>query len=333
MSIRRKSTTHDLATLRLHPDGSRVQQSSINRRKRTAPSTVPDTRGNWIARDAGGNAAVRKTRSASAKVDDEDGELIDIRLSDELGEDRFIVGKTTKGKEKASESDEDDGTGDRTGRNFRARKRRSFTEDLSFLAPSPPRCVFPRTESISEDDSSSSSSSDSDSESDAIKVKLPDPSPELLKCIHHFASRYYQEKGVLSDRSRGHRDERKIRRCKSSVSNIHDQTTRKPALWTRDSSLDVDNDDQWEDEKHQLRDEEDEWEDEEGDGENASRNEEHKDMYKALDGSALVAIGIILQEQIAHAMTTSFSGAHTQGVRRGDYSAERSSSSPSLDSD
>ncbi|KAG2751261.1 hypothetical protein P692DRAFT_20727173 [Suillus brevipes Sb2] len=296
MSIRRKSTTHDLATLRLHPDGSRVQQSSINRRKRTAPSTVPDTRGNWIARDAGGNAAVRKTRSASAKVDDEDGELIDIRLSDELGEDQFIVGKTTKGKEKASESDEDDGTGDRTGRNFRARKRRSFTEDLSFLAPSPPRC-------------------------------------ELLKCIHHFASRYYQEKGVLSDRSRGHRDERKIRRCKSSVSNIHDQTTRKPALWTRDSSLDVDNDDQWEDEKHQLGDEEDEWEDEEGDGENASRNEEHKDMYKALDGSALVAIGIILQEQIAHAMTTSFSGAHTQGVRRRDYSAERSSSSPSLDSD
>lgn len=276
---------------------------------------------------------MRKTRSTSAKVDDEDGELIDIRLSDELGEDQFIVEKTTKGKEKASESDEDDGTGDRTGRNFRARKRRSFIEDLSFLAPSPPRCVFPRTESISEDDSSSSSSSDSDSESDAIKVKLPDPSPELLKCIHHFASRYYQEKGVLSDRSRGYRDERKIRRCKSSVSNIHDQTTRKPALWTRDSSLDVDNDDQWENEKHQLGDDEDEWEDEEGDGENASRNEEHKDMYKALDGSALVAIGIILQEQIAHAMTTSFSGTHTQGVRRRDYSAERSSSSPSLDSD
>lgn len=97
---------------------------------------------------------------------------------------------------------------------------------------------------------------------------------------------------MLSDRSRGYRDERKIRRSKSSVSNIHDQTTRKPALWTRDSSLDVDNDDQWEDEKHQLGDEEDEWEDEEGDEENASRNEEHKDMYKALDGSALVAIGI-----------------------------------------
>jgi hypothetical protein len=177
MSIRRKSTTHDLATLRLHPDGSRVQQSSINRRTRTAPSTVPDTRGNWIARDAGGKVAVRKTRNASAKVDDEDGKLIDIRLSDELGEDQFTVGKSKKGKEKASESDEENGTGDRTGRNFRARKRRSFTEDSSFLAPSPPRCVFPQTESTSEGDSSESSSSESDSESDVIKIKLPDPSP------------------------------------------------------------------------------------------------------------------------------------------------------------
>lgn len=277
---------------------------------------------------------MRKSRNVSAKVDDEDGELIDIRLSDELGEDQFTVGTSKKGKERASENDEEDGTGDRTGRNFRARKRRSFTEDSSFLAPSPPRCTFPRTESTSEGDSPSSSSSDSDSET--VKIKFPDPSPELLKCIHHFASRYYQEKGVLSDRSRGYRDERKTRRSKSSVSNIHDQATSKPALWTRDSSLDADVDDLWEDEKDERGHEEDEWEDEEGDGEKekkASHNEEHKDMYKALDGSALVAIGMILQEQIAHAMTTSFSGAHTQRVRRWDYSTERSSSSPSLDSD
>ncbi|KAG1833285.1 hypothetical protein F4604DRAFT_881980 [Suillus subluteus] len=334
MSIRRKSTTHDLATLRLHPDGSRVQQSSINRRTRTAPSTVPDTRGNWIARDAGGKAAVRKTKNARAKVDDEDGELIDIRLSDELGEEEFMVGTSNKGKEKAIESDEEDSTKDRTGRNFRASKRRSFTEDSSFLAPSPPRRVFPRTESTSEGDSSSfSSSSDSDSESEEIKIKLPDPSPELLKCIHYFATRYYQEKGVLSNRSRGHRDERKTRRSKISVSNIHDQTTSKPAPWTRGSSLDADDDDQWEDEKDEPGDEEDEWEDEEDDGENASPSEEHKDMYKALDGSALVAIGIILQEQIAHAMITGFSGTHAQRVRRRAYSIERSPSSPSLDSD
>jgi hypothetical protein len=115
------------------------------------------------------------------------------------------------------------------------------------------------------------------------------------------------------------------------VSNVHDQTTSKPAPWTRDSSLDADDDDQWEDEKDELGDEE-EWEDEEDDGENVSRSEEHKDMYKALDGSALVAIGIILQEQIAHTMITGFSGTHTR-VRRRAYFIERDSSSPSLDSD
>jgi hypothetical protein len=274
---------------------------------------------------------VRKTKNASAKIDDEDRELIDIRLSDELGEEELTVGTSKKGKEKAIESDEEDGTKDRTGRNFRASKRRSFTEDLSFLAPSPPHRVFLRTESTSEGNSSSSSSSDSDPESEEIKIKLPDPSPELLKCIHHFASRYYQEKGVLSNRSRGYRDERKTRRSKRSVSNVHDQTTSKPAPWTRDSSLDADDDDQWEDEKDELGDEE-EWEDEEDDGENVSRSEEHKDMYKALDGSALVAIGIILQEQIAHTMITGFSGTHTR-VRRRAYFIERDSSSPSLDSD
>lgn len=275
---------------------------------------------------------MRKTRNASAKVDVEDGEFIEIRLSDELGEEELTVGTSKKDEEKAIESDEEDSTGDRTGRNFRARKRRSFTENFSFLAPSPPRRVFLRTESTSEgDSSSSSSSSSSDSESEEIKIKLPDPSPELLKCIHHFASRYYQEKGVLSNRSRGYRDERKTRRSKECVSNVHDQTTNKTALWTRDSSLDAD-DDQREDEKNELEDE-DEWEDEEDDGENASRNEEHKDMYKALDGSALVAIGIILQEQIAHAMITGFSGTHDTQVRRRDYSTERSSCSPSPHSD
>jgi len=120
---------------------------------------------------------VRKTKNASAKIDDEDRELIDIRLSDELGEEELTVGTSKKGKEKAIESDEEDGTKDRTGRNFRASKRRSFTEDLSFLAPSPPHRVFLRTESTSEGNSSSSSSSDSDPESEEIKIKLPDPSP------------------------------------------------------------------------------------------------------------------------------------------------------------
>ncbi|KAG2359388.1 hypothetical protein BDR07DRAFT_1336834, partial [Suillus spraguei] len=202
---RRKSTTHDLATLRLHPDGSRVQQSSVNRSTRTAPSTVPDTRGNWIARDAGGKAAVRKTRNASAKVDVEDGEFIEIRLSDELGEEELTVGTSKKDEEKAIESDEEDSTGDRTGRNFRARKRRSFTETFRFWLP------HPRVVSFYAQNQPPKATPHP---SGPITRKSPSSFNDLLKCIHHFASRYYQEKGVLSNRSRGYRDERKTRRSK-----------------------------------------------------------------------------------------------------------------------
>jgi len=115
-----------------------------------------------------------------------------------------------------------------------------------------------------------------------------DHEQELLKCIHHFASCYYQEKGVLSDRSRGHRDERKTRHSRKSAVNIHDQTTTKPALWTSDPSLDADDDDddEWEDE------DDDESEDAEEDESSSRKERLEKDMYKALDGSALVAIGI-----------------------------------------
>ncbi|OJA18094.1 hypothetical protein AZE42_04178 [Rhizopogon vesiculosus] len=330
MSIRRKSTTHDLATLRLHPDGSRVQQSSVNRKLRKARSTVSDIRGNWIARDAGGRADVSKTRTrtatAGAQAQDGDGEIFDIHLSDDLGEEGLTTRTNAKGKQKATESDAEDSSGGRTGKDSRARKRLGFTQDLSFLAPSPFR--FTR-ESGLESELSSEDNSSSESASEAVKITLPDPSPELLKCIHHFASRYYQEKGVLSDRSRDHRGERKARQSKKGEANIHYQTTTKPALWTRHSSLDGDDDDDDDD------DHDDEWEDEDDDemededmedaeeGEGASRQEGHlKDMYKALDGSALVAIGIILQEQIAHTMTAGFSSSHSRRVQRRDDPAE-----------
>ncbi|OAX43368.1 hypothetical protein K503DRAFT_168504 [Rhizopogon vinicolor AM-OR11-026] len=326
MSIRRKSTTHDLATLRLHPDGTRVQQSSVNRRLRKARSTVPDIRGNWIARDAGGRADVGQTRTrtatASAQAQDEDEEIFDIHLSDGLGEEGLTVRTNAKGKQKATESDAEDSSGERTGKNSRAKKRLGFTQDSSFLAPSPSRFI---RGSGSESESSSEDAS-SESASEAVKITLPDPSPELLKCIHHFASRYYQEKGVLSDRSRDHRGERKARRSKKGEANIHYQTTTKPALWTRHSSLDGDGEDSDDDDDGH----DDEWEDEDDDemedveeGEGASRQEGHlKDMYKALDGSALVAIGIILQEQIAHTMTAGFSSSHSRRVHRRDDHAE-----------
>lgn len=132
MSIRRKSTTHDLATLRLHPDGSRVQQSSVNARHRTAGSTAVDSRGNWIARDAGGKSSVKKRRIVnSSHADDADGEFIDLSGDEERGR------RQSKGKQRArdSQSPEEDLHQEPESEllNTRTRQRLSFTRDLSFL--------------------------------------------------------------------------------------------------------------------------------------------------------------------------------------------------------
>lgn len=193
MSIRRKSTTHDLATLRLHPDGSRVQQSSINRQPRRAQQTVPDIRGNWIAQDAGGRANVRKirTRAAGAGAQAEENEDKDeetfsfhnLSGDDDLGDEDLTVRTTdVKGKQKATESD-----GERTGKNFRARKRRGFTEDLSFLAPSPYRFI-PESGSESKSSSENTSSSESESASERIKITFPDPSPVRVDVYFNYES-------------------------------------------------------------------------------------------------------------------------------------------------
>lgn len=134
MSIRRKSTTHDLATLRLHPDGSRVQQSSVNARHRTAGSTVVDSRGNWVAKDAGGKSSVKKRRTINnPRTGDAGGEFIDLSGDKERTQ--------SKGKQLARDSQTPDEDApqepDSEKSDARTRQRLSFTLDLSFLDPPP----------------------------------------------------------------------------------------------------------------------------------------------------------------------------------------------------
>jgi hypothetical protein len=107
--------------------------------------------------------------------------------------------------------------------------------------------------------------------------------------VHHFASQYYAAHGLLSDRSRGYRRELRGRKARVGV----EQAT--------DSGVEVD------------ADADDPFVDDDDDDENASDKEEHceesivkgqekgegeglpaksvPDMYKAFDGSALMAIG------------------------------------------
>lgn len=133
MNIQRQSTVHDLATLRLHPDGSRVQQSSVSAKQRTAKYTVVDARGNWIAQDAGGQGSVQKRRRVSVAVDDDqDCERIilspDGHGSDE-GDNR-LRRRRHKRKQRDVSSDVE-----RERLDTRRKCRLSFTEDLSFLDP------------------------------------------------------------------------------------------------------------------------------------------------------------------------------------------------------
>lgn len=67
---RRKSTVHDLAALRLHPDGSRVPSASLNTKSKPKGRIAVDRKNNWIAYDAGGSASVKTKRRKKTKAED-----------------------------------------------------------------------------------------------------------------------------------------------------------------------------------------------------------------------------------------------------------------------
>lgn len=120
MSGRRLNTVYDYSSLRIHPDGSRVEQSSRNLRPRTSRTSIQDSRGNWIARDAGGLGIIRRYRRVREEID---GEVIS------LGEGKSLEGRKGKGKGKAK------AVGYRK-RDDRAAKRRKFVHDFDFLETS-----------------------------------------------------------------------------------------------------------------------------------------------------------------------------------------------------
>jgi hypothetical protein len=115
---RRLSTVYDYASLRLHRDGTRVQQSDENyhipRRKRFA---VKNSRGNWIATDAGGLGTLRRTRHARQGTDKEH----DCASLEEMEVEKKTECLLVENKRKRR----------RVG--YRTEKRRRFVENLDFL--------------------------------------------------------------------------------------------------------------------------------------------------------------------------------------------------------
>jgi len=235
-----------------------------------------------------------KKRSVSMPSDDGEGEHIRLSSDEESGK---RVQSKGKGKQPARDSEplneDSEPEPEPEQLNTRTKRRLSFTRDYSFLDP-PSVSVSSLEQDAYNSDASSSSS--------LPVVSFPDPAPELLKCIHHFASCHYRERGQLFDSSRNYRGKKKERR-KQSQDNIHALA----ANASRRNNADSDSEDLIDEEEEDTEEAEDE-DDDMGVGDSSREGHRtdscRKDMYKALDGSALMAIGIVLQEQVAHTLSS-----------------------------
>jgi len=105
---------------------------------------------------------------------------------------------------------------------------------------------------------------------------IPTPNSDLLQCIHRLASLYWSQRGELRNARREYRLDRQQKRLRKL--NI---------VSPSESSLPEDIDDENESQPSS------------GASEAQDQRNPQKDMYMALDGSALVAIGMLLQEYVA----------------------------------
>ncbi|OCB87212.1 hypothetical protein A7U60_g5729 [Sanghuangporus baumii] len=333
MSIRRRSTVHDLATLRLHPDGSRVQSGTAAESKirvsrkssqthRQARNIGRDVHGNRIALDAGGTSRIKERRSAvTSSFEDIEGD--DSGKAENLARKAHqeIAGSRESSQPRRrtctpSEGGENAGTSDGTGtvKGQRAKKRRKFYEDFSFLSglqTNQPGFVVSEPASIS--DAVSPSQHVTRSEAAHSQPMLPVPSSDLLKCVHHFASEYYTSYGCLYNAPKAAREATKIRklaRLRKAVARkggqrVIDEDTK--GLESSDASGNGSDGN-----VKDIGNRADRIEDGGGDGgtrlgpaglrkrkKTSSKDMPRRDMYRAFDGSALMAIGMLLQEHVA----------------------------------
>ncbi|KAI0658632.1 hypothetical protein C8Q70DRAFT_1045604 [Cubamyces menziesii] len=300
MNPRRRSTVHDLAALRLHRDGTRVPNvDATDRPSRRAKYAVRDARGNWIAQDAGGLGNVKQRRSASHPDGDEelDGDEEDEAAADEVSP----PPPRDKGKGKAREDEASEGE----DLNPRARKRRRFDEDFSYLASHSSSALAQPT--LDEDHSVLGEAK--------VPSALPVPSSDLLKCLHYFASTYYTAMGQLYDATREARKRKKARRLEkakavSGRSRSHDAQSEDLNNHEPQHSSGEEEGEPSDEEVEELMNEDHVEEQRVGDGShNSTRGRRkkgsrqsrpmQKDMYKIFDGSALMAIGMLFQEHVA----------------------------------
>ncbi|TBU45203.1 hypothetical protein BD309DRAFT_956803 [Dichomitus squalens] len=303
-NARRRTTVHDVAALRIHRDGTRVANSDTNRRSRRAKYTVRDARGNWIAKDAGGLGTVTSRPGASKEDDGQDEDASEVEADELLQEELRPSQRKDKGKGRAIDDEGDIAV------NTRAGKRSRFDEDFSFLNPGAEPALLP---------SQTGEPLHPHPEGRAFKT-IPVPSSDLLKCLHYFASAYYTAMGQLYDAGRESRKERKMRRAQrlkatAIASSSRPRSEPKSAEYSEDSSA-AEDIEFTEDEQDIEEPAEEDGGDDRTDGEGKegvergnpknkrpkTRRPMEKDMYKLFDGSALMALGMLLQEHVAESL-------------------------------
>ncbi|KAF9051204.1 hypothetical protein BDZ89DRAFT_1154102 [Hymenopellis radicata] len=241
MPPRRQTTLFDLSSLRVHPDGTRVDQTDYNLRVERHARAARDAHGNWMAQDAGGSVAVK--RRLKQKEGKQAGEDI---AKDDADDAEEAVAQALKP---------------------RAAKRQKFSQDYSFLEALELSNI---------------------SQTPAEAEELPVPSSDLLKCIHYMASTYYAEQGLLINASKRHRALGRQRRLEKMTQ-------------TEQANDEVSEDESDEDDETSSS------ESEEGLVERKHRRKYEpgekdpgtRDMYRTMDGSALMAIGVLVQEHVA----------------------------------
>ncbi|KAF8520783.1 hypothetical protein BU17DRAFT_88688 [Hysterangium stoloniferum] len=153
----------------------------------------------------------------------------------------------------------------------RANRRVAFENDLTFLAA-------PRLETEGDQNSHLH------------------PSSDFLKCIHHFTSRYYGSTNQLFDSGRQYRKEKKERKQRRILQIASKETQ---SIQTESSGGEENNLDAGDSVGEGKKEQEDKPRSEKW---TPKKKETRKDMYRALDGSALLCIGMLLQAQVSSSL-------------------------------
>ncbi|KZV79732.1 hypothetical protein EXIGLDRAFT_453537 [Exidia glandulosa HHB12029] len=305
-SSRRYNSLYDLTSLRLHPDGLRVLPGDRIWRGSSFHSAAPvkDSRGNIFASDAGGRSKLvrKRQRSSSRSASRERKRRASDASASEFDHEDFQVDLENEGSEDGMNLDDD-------LKDRKAKMRRDFCADYSFLDEAETAAAKEREE----------------------MKRLYHPSSDLMKYIHYYATKIYDKSGELFDATIGElRPDRPRKRFRAASGSTRTASPAPPDLdYISSPSSTSSSSSPSEDEDAAAVDEQDQddvglddgrverlskWKKRTGrkvgrprtTGISLGRGKKKRkglkvsrNMFRAFDGSALLCIGLLVQEHVA----------------------------------